>query len=363
VAIPSGAPLVAPSNVPAYQTYGYSAWQPGSGEDYGRRFDLMPTGYPGAANTARLLSFFSMSDIHITDKESTAQGLAYGWLAGFGSDMSSSYSPVILSTTHVLDAAIRAVNALHNQTPFDCGIFLGDAINNTQFNELRWYLDVIDGKLMIVACHVPINPQTDLFNTNSDPQLYTPLSCCSDTQLIATLQGYPNLIMLLAGHRHKNTVTPHPSPDPAPPENGFWAVEVASLRDFPQEFRTFDIRRNSDHTISILTTDVDPQVAEGTPAGDSRGYAVGAMRICGGTNTFADTTSHAYNAELVKPLTPAMQAKLAHYGTHLFTHTIAVMSAYITNQMTERGITGLSIALVERGGLSVARCHPDPGRF
>jgi hypothetical protein len=134
--------------------------------------------------------------------------------------------------------------------------------------------------------------------------------------MIATLHRYPNLILLMAGHRHMNTVTPQPSPDPAHPENGFWEVETPSLRDFPQQFRTWQILRNSDNTISIVTTDVDPQVEDGTPAADSRGYAIGASRIIGIT-ALADTSSHAYNAELVKQLTPAMQAKIAACGAPL----------------------------------------------
>ncbi len=53
-------------------------------------------------------------------------------------------------------------------------------------------------------------------------------------------------------------VAPQPSPDPARPERGFWEVETPSLRDFPQQFRNFDIRRNADNTVSIAVTDVDP---------------------------------------------------------------------------------------------------------
>jgi len=120
----------------------------------------------------------------------------------------------------------------------------------------------------------------------------------------------------MAGHRHMNTVTPQPSPDPAHPEYGFWEVEIPSLRDFPQQFRTFDIRRNSDNTISIVTTDVDPEVEDGSPAGDSRGYAIGAARIFGNI-PLADTASRAYNAELVKQLSPTMQAKIANLGAPL----------------------------------------------
>jgi hypothetical protein len=49
-------------------------------------------------------------------------------------------------TTHVLDAAIQTVNALHEKKPFDFGISLGDDANNTQYNEVRWFIDIMDGK-------------------------------------------------------------------------------------------------------------------------------------------------------------------------------------------------------------------------
>lgn len=536
VAIPSGTKEISPSDVAEYGVYGYSAWRTGPGEDAGRQFDLMADGYTAAPNKAQLLSFFTMSDIHITDKESPAQSIYYGWTAPYGSGgLSSAYSPVILSTTQVLDGAVRAVNALHRQTPFDCGIFLGDAINNTQYNELRWYIDVLDGrkitpssgahlgarrigyqmsyqaagldrsirwyqvignhdqfwsgvsyvndklatslvgsaiinmgtnsldpnvvsengaymgvvdgtkpygnvigagltnsfsraptvvpdrkrfsvapqestnesstarnwmreffntrsfprghgfsesnlecdsslascysfepksviplkvivfddtaksnvadagpsyyangsvdqirydwlreelqmgqdegKLMIIAAHVPINPQKNIFEDQSAPQ-FSNQSEYTDAELITMLHEFPNLILLLAGHRHVNTVTPQPSPDDAHPEYGFWEVETPSLRDFPQEFRTFDIRLNTDNTISIVTTDVDPRVEAGSPAANSRGYAIGAARVFGNAAP-NDTTSHTYNAELVKQLSPAMQTKIAGYGTPL----------------------------------------------
>ena len=100
------------------------------------------------------------------------------------------------------------------------------------------------------------------------------------------------------------------------PNDSFWEVETASLRDFPQQLRIFEIRRNSDNTISIIATSVDPAVRAGSPAAKSRGYAIGIARISG-SSSLSDTASHAYNAELVKQLTPQMQAIIANYGSPL----------------------------------------------
>jgi hypothetical protein len=135
--------------VDQYQALGYSHWSFGDGVDYG---SILPDGSPvGTYNQAEtLLTFFSISDIHITDKESPAQALYGGVVLGtFGNTNISAYSPIILSTTHVHDAAVQTINALHEQTPFDFGISLGDAANNNQYNELRWFIDVMDGKRII----------------------------------------------------------------------------------------------------------------------------------------------------------------------------------------------------------------------
>jgi metallophosphoesterase (TIGR03768 family) len=177
-------------------------------------------------------------------------------------------------------------------------------------------------QLMIIAAHVPIavEPTADSSElgwwTDSQNAVTLP-------NLISELQSHPNLLMWISGHRHLNTVKAFISPDPVGhPELGFWEVETSSLRDFPQQFRTFEINLNSDNTISILITNVDPAVKEGTPAAESRRYAIGTLQIVGagaqnvfGYNPTGDPTikpmpTASYNAELVKQLTPAMQAAL-----------------------------------------------------
>jgi metallophosphoesterase (TIGR03768 family) len=514
VPVPSTSPTLLPYQVSNYSPYGYGVWQFGGGLGYQKRLDLMPPAYTNisSTNTARLLYIFAMTDVHITDKETPAQAIYAGYKGG----NPSAYSPVMLSTTQVLDAAVQTVNALHKQKPFDFGIFLGDAINTNQYNELRWYIDVLDGKtikpdsgarddpvpgphndyqdeykaagldktikwyqtlgnhdqfwlgtnvpndylkqtqigeyilnqgnnftdplvldsrgfymgsidgrtpygdiigagpvkdfkeppkvpaadpdryslsrsewmseffttssgpkghgfnqsdvptgfasysfepksdipfkvivlddtqkdtdpnvgpymyasldnarydwlvqeldkgqaegkLMIIAAHIPIRNEP----LNSS-QLWSSFSPVSEQKLIARLHTYPNLILWISGHVHRNTVTALKSPDPARPELGFWEVETASLRDFPQQFRTFEIVRNSDNTVSIFTIDVDPAVRDGTPAAKSRSYAIASLQIF--NYTPAPPPSGSYNAELVKQLTPEMQAKIQNYG-------------------------------------------------
>lgn len=526
---------IALSEVSKYAQYGYGNWNYGSGLPYDRRLDIMPPTYSGSAVTkkTKLLNFFTISDIHITDKESPNQLIYLQHRYPTLPVGASLHSGIMPYTTYVLDAAVQTVNALHKQNPIDFGLSLGDACNSTQYNELRWFIDVLDGKvitpssgahlgadtidyqkpykaagldktipwyqtlgnhdhfwigsipvdyslrkdlrqsyisdevfatgdvlrdrtkinsrdcymgvldgstpcgdlikagpvgnfnsapkvvadpdrrsllrtewmneffktssspvghgfnlsnanngfacysfvpkstvpikvivlddtqkedddsadihghgfldqarwawlkkeladgdaagqLMIIAAHVPINVEVTAPNSQMGWWL-NPQNAVTLPNLIAKLQSHPNLIMWVSGHRHLNTVKAFISPDPVnAPEKGFWQVETPSLRDFPQQFRTFEIYLNSDNTISIVTTDVDPAVKEGTPAATSRKYAIAATQIIGTSDfttknnptndpTIKPMPTGSYNAELVKQLSPEMRAKMQNY--------------------------------------------------
>jgi len=139
-------------------------------------------------------------------------------------------------------------------------------------------------QLMIIAAHVPIGVAavaSDMEWWQGEPTTTPQNQNAVDLAgLVKTLWNTPNLLMWISGHRHLNTVKAFPSQDIVnKPEQGFWQVETASLRDFPQQFRTFEIFLNSDYTVSIVTTNVDPSVAEGTPAATSRKYAVAQWQI------------------------------------------------------------------------------------
>jgi len=511
---PNGKPGLAVTqlnHVAQYDDLGYGAWSFGPPLPLIKRTDIMPAGYANHAplRINQLLNFFTITDIHITDKEAPNQLIHLQQLDGKNSGQNTSiYSPVMMCTTHVLDAAMQTVNALHEHNPFDFGISLGDTCNNTSYNELRWYIDVIDGKVItpssgahlgaddidyqkpykaaglnksipwyqalgnhdhfyigsfpvdadpslgiresyindtvwassdllvpnfatfpalfnmdnlknkpsyymgnldgstpygdIVNAGAVTSPEfsngapsvaadpnrrslmrtewiREFFNTSSypvghglnlvDPNAPSGFACYSflpksdiplkvivldDTQsetdgskdihghgyldayrwawlqaelaagqaanqlmiiamhapiavaaigsetewwegdaatkpdaknavslaeLVQTLQNTTNLLMLVAGHRHLNVVKAFVSPDSDKPEKGFWQVETSSLRDFPQQLRTFEIYLNSDYTVSMVTTNVDPAVAEGTPAATSRKYAIAVEQI------------------------------------------------------------------------------------
>jgi metallophosphoesterase (TIGR03768 family) len=541
-ALPHGTNSLLPYQVSEYATNHYGEWNPNlAGFPFVKPEMTVDTNWPTSTDPSltvpsvpdpsakTLLTFFTMSDVHICDKESPAQAIFYGYELGPLAN-SSAYSPVILDTTHVLDAAVQTINALHKESPFDFGIALGDAINNNQYNELRWYIDVLDGKkitpssgahkgartidyqkpyqaagldksipwyqaignhdqfwmgsalsddnihkilvgsrilnlgmvppgqpgamdsrgfytgildgttkygdvidagpvadfpkppkiaadrkrhaltvsgwmaeffkttsnpvghgftkemlqdgfacysfhpktnmpikvivlddtdkagsagialdyqrynwlvseldageaageLMIVCAHIPVRPYTQVPQTAGNPLapfMTTTMSYATITEqtLLNKLWTYQNLIMWVSGHVHRNAITPQPPQAPSPYvgdlTHGFWEVETPSLRDFPQEFRRFEICRNSDNTISIFALDVDTAInpallsdGEPSPAWTSRSYAVATQQIFDnhvqqGPNVGA--TNGVYNAELVKHLSPAMQAKIA----------------------------------------------------
>jgi hypothetical protein len=199
------------------------------------------------------------------------------------------------------------------------------SLDTNHFNWLVHELDLgqAQNQLMIVAAHVPL----ELIGTNSP---------IPNTNLLAALHSHPNLLLWICGHVHINNIIPQPSPYLGRPEYGFWEVETASLRDFPQEFRTFEILRNTDNSISIRVTDIDPEETPGSPAAVSRGYAVGAARIfMTPSSNLTDTNPYVHNAELLKLLTPPMQTVITNYGGPLG-HNVAI----------DRDGTGMTISFL-----------------
>ena len=104
-----------PGRCALYAQYKYSAWTLGGPLQHVVRKDLAPA-YTGAPGVARLLCYFSISDIHIADKESPAQPIYIGLERAVWSRSSGNRRPIRQSCSRrqqVLDAAVQTINALH----------------------------------------------------------------------------------------------------------------------------------------------------------------------------------------------------------------------------------------------------------
>jgi len=105
---------IKPWSIDSFEIYGYGKWHYGPGDPCLKRLQLMPSGYTGATatNSTELLNFFTLTDIHIMDKETPTQAIFYSFLPYMWPNVISCYAPAMLYTTQTLDAAVRTINSL-----------------------------------------------------------------------------------------------------------------------------------------------------------------------------------------------------------------------------------------------------------
>jgi metallophosphoesterase (TIGR03767 family) len=135
----------------------------GAGEPHLLREDLGKArgGNNRDVNAKRsLLNIAHFTDIHIIDAQSPARVEFLDRFADPGNGcesvpFSSAYRPQEPLTLHVLEAMIRQLRAVKvgpvTGEPVQCVVCTGDNIDNEQFNELRWFIDTMDGGNLVTS--------------------------------------------------------------------------------------------------------------------------------------------------------------------------------------------------------------------
>ncbi|MEO8687083.1 MAG: hypothetical protein ABI611_02555 [Solirubrobacteraceae bacterium] len=137
--------------------------EPAPGEDHVVRQDLAPASPDRGHTRQERLFFGQMTDTHVVDEESP---LRVEFLDKVGPPFTSAYRPQESLSSQVLESM---VDQLRNTTSpvtsrrLDLVMTTGDNSDNTQLNETRWMIDVMDGGTTIdpdsgvpTAC----NPET-----------------------------------------------------------------------------------------------------------------------------------------------------------------------------------------------------------
>ena len=177
---------------------------------------------------------------------------ALGMPEGHGFEESNAASNVAYYARDV--AGVRLI-VLDSVNPF--GGWHG-SLDRAQFEWLE--LNIASStRPVVLASHHPLSTMINGYSSDV-PRI------CTD-ELRAMLLKYPQVILWLAGHEHRNHVEWVGENDK---NIGFWHIETASHIDWPQQSRTIEVAKDAEDNIFIGLTVVDhagdlKYKGEGTP--------------------------------------------------------------------------------------------------
>ena len=125
----------------------------GPGEGITVREDLAQAGAGRDQRRKPFKAFFTIADLQLADEESPARG---EWADACGENPAKgAFRPHEAFVPHLINAHVRAANRIAKggspvlQHPFDFAVALGDLVDNQQYNETRWMIDLFDGGKLV----------------------------------------------------------------------------------------------------------------------------------------------------------------------------------------------------------------------